>query len=228
MEIFEYSNKGQREVNQDYVVHRGLSPDSAIFVVADGMGGYAHGEVASKVVSDSIVDFVESNLGKLAPEKLLREAIIFANDELMLKRMALGTKKMGTVVSALLVIGTSAYICWLGDSRVYAFRDGEVTYKTEDHSIVSQMAKMQAITPDAYSKYSNIVTRCLMGDDQLGEVPVDSIKVHSRDVFVLCSDGFHKELNMNWALNYDDTQKEELDRKADNISDNYSFIKVVV
>lgn len=54
MNITEYSNKGSRTVNQDYVIHRSLSADSAIFVLADGMGGYSHGEIAAQTVSTKL------------------------------------------------------------------------------------------------------------------------------------------------------------------------------
>ena len=61
MKIFQYTNKGSREENQDFVIHGSLPDNSAIFVVADGMGGYSDGATASKVVSEAIYDFIEMN-----------------------------------------------------------------------------------------------------------------------------------------------------------------------
>ena len=86
-------------MNQDYVIHRSLSADSAIFVLADGMGGYSHGEIASQTVAESIVEYVEQNTTNYTPENLLRESIVFANDALMIKQMEIGGKKMGTVIA---------------------------------------------------------------------------------------------------------------------------------
>ena len=80
-------------MNQDYVIHRSLSADSAIFVLADGMGGYSHGEIASQTVAESIVEYVEQNTTNYTPENLLRESIVFANDALMIKQMEIGVKK---------------------------------------------------------------------------------------------------------------------------------------
>lgn len=140
MNVIEYSNRGSRTVNQDYVIHRSLSVDSAIFVLADGMGGYSHGEIASQTVANSIVEYVEKNISNYTPENLLRESIVFANDALMIKRMEIGGKRMGTVIAVLLIKGFHAYISWLGDSRVYKFSSGKIEFCTTDHSIVQQLS----------------------------------------------------------------------------------------
>ena len=83
MKIFQYTNKGSREVNQDFVIHGSLPDNSAVFVVADGMGGYSDGATASKVVSEAIYDFIETNYLQYTPAVILKEAISFANDALI-------------------------------------------------------------------------------------------------------------------------------------------------
>lgn len=226
MKIYNYTNKGNREENQDFVVHGSLPGDSAIFIVADGMGGYSEGATASKVVSEAILDFVEMNFDKYTPTDLLKECIPFANDTLMLKRIALAAKKMGCVITVLLVSNGNAYLTWLGDSRIYMFRDGEEVYRTEDHSIVNELAKIKTLRASNYEKYSSIVTKSIMGDDPVDVAPIRKIEVEDGDIFVLCTDGFHKEIDIRKALDYDDTKKQELDSIAESISDNFSFIKV--
>ena len=118
MKIFQYTNKGSREENQDFVIHGSLPDNSAVFVVADGMGGYSDGATASKVVSEAIYDFIEMSYLQYTPAEILKEAISFANDALMLKRMAMAAQKMGCVITVLFVTGGSAYLTWLGDSRI--------------------------------------------------------------------------------------------------------------
>lgn len=228
MKVFEYTNKGSRDENQDYVVHGSLPDGSGIFVVTDGMGGYSEGAAAARVVGDALLDFIELNFDQYTPIELLKEAIPFANDALMLKRMAMAAKQMGCVVTVLVVSGGNAYLTWLGDSRIYMYRDGQEVYRTEDHSIVNEMAKIKALNASSYEKYASIVTKSIMGNTPVDVAPIRKIEVEKGDVFILCTDGFHKEIDITKALNYDDRKKEELDVLANDIADNYSFIKVKI
>ena len=228
MEFFEYTNKGSRDENQDYVVHGSLPDGTGIFVVADGMGGYSDGAAAARVVGDALLDFIELNFDQYSPLELLKEAIPFANDALMLKRMALAAKQMGCVVTVLIVSRGNAYLTWLGDSRIYMYRGGHEVYRTEDHSIVNEMAKIKTLSASSYDKDASIVTKSIMGDTPVDVAPIRKIEVEKGDVFILCTDGFHKEIDMTKALSYDDSKKEELDALADDIADNYSFVKVII
>lgn len=227
MNIIEYSNKGSRTVNQDYVIHRSLSTDSAIFVLADGMGGYSHGEIASQTVAIKIVSFIEKNMTNYSPEDLIRESIVFANDALMVKRMELGGKKMGTVIAVLLILNKQAYIAWLGDSRVYKYSDGKMIACTTDHTIVQQLSSKMNITSSIYEKYGAIVTNAIMGDEFKDEIPIKIISAQKEDKFFLCSDGFHKHLPVEkYIISCDKTNLKCLNDIASDMDDNYSFIKV--
>ena len=142
--------------------------------------------------------------------------------------MAMAAKQMGCVVTVLIVSGGNAYLTWLGDSRIYMFRGGQEVYRTEDHSIVNELAKIKTLSATSYEKYACIVTKSIMGDTLVDAAPIRKIKVEDGDVFILCTDGFHKEIEMDKALNYDDSKKTELDTLANGISDNYSFVKVTI
>ena len=226
IESIEYTNRGCRECNQDYVLSKTLSASSSLFVIADGMGGYAHGEVASMIVATAISEFVEINFNKYSPSILLRDAVAFANENLMLKRVALNGDKMGCVIAALLIVDDEAYLTWLGDSRIYIFRNGQQIYRTEDHSVVNELSKIKSLTSDDIERYSAIVTRSVMGDDNLGKVPIAKLGIEAGDVFVLCTDGFYKELPMEKALSFIPEKEKDLDKLTLSVSDNYSFIKV--
>ena len=162
------------------------------------------------------------------PAQLLKKAISFANDALMLKRIALGASKMGCVIAILLISGGFAYIAWLGDSRIYMYRDGEEVYRTEDHSVINELAKSRILTVQDYERYASVVTKSIMGDTPIDVAPIRKVKLESGDVFVLCTDGFHKEFDMKKALNYNNSQREDIDSIATHISDNFSFIKVEI
>ena len=162
-----------------------------------------------------------------SPEDLIRESIAFANDALMVKRMELGGKKMGTVIAVLLILNSQAYIAWLGDSRVYKYSDGEMMTCTTDHSIVQQLSAKVNITPSIYEKYGAIVTRAVMGDELKDEIPIKVVSAQKNDVFLLCSDGFHKQLPVEeYMASSDNTNLKCLNDMASDMDDNYSFIKV--
>lgn len=67
-----------------------------------------------------------------------------------------------------------------------------------------------------------------MGNDPVDVAPIRKIEIEEGDVFILCTDGFHKEIDMTKAINYDDSKKDELDALANYIADNYSFVKVKI
>ncbi len=228
MKVFEYTNKGSREENQDYVVHGSLSEESCAFVVADGMGGYSEGAMASKVVGDALLDFIELNYTSFEPAILLKEAISFANDALMLKRIALGVSKMGCVVTVLFITKGYAYLSWLGDSRIYMYRDGKEVYRTEDHSVINELAKIRSLVSSSYDKYASVVTKSIMGDVPVDVAPIRKVKIEKGDIFILCTDGLHKELDMTRVVDYNENKKDDFDSFAPRVSDNFSFIKIEV
>ncbi len=229
MEAYKYTNKGGRESNQDYAVFKCLSDDFSIFVVVDGMGGYEHGDIAAKIIGDAVVEYAESNKDELSPEQLLKEAITYSNENIMLKRIALGGVKMGAVIVVLLVTKDCAYISWLGDSRIYQFRKDKEIYRTEDHSFVNDLRKNNIILSQRDTeRYSHIVNRAIMGDDDLGDIPVEKVDIQPNDIFILCSDGFHKEISMEYAKKFDGKDKSYLDKFSNRASDNYTFIKVAI
>lgn len=228
MEIYQYTNKGQRKENQDYTVYKILPSGASIFIVADGMGGYSYGDVASHVVGDTIVSYVETNIDKYSPQNLLENAIKEANEALQHKRLSLNVNKMGTVVSVALIKGSEVYITWLGDSRVYLFNGNNVVFKTEDHSLLNEIKTKRPLSASTIERYAGVVTKCIMGNDDLGEIPVKEMSLCKGETIVLCTDGFHKEMDIQWALKYNSALKETLDAKSNNASDNYSFIKVAI
>ncbi len=229
MEAYKYTNKGGRESNQDYAVFKSLSDDCSIYVVVDGMGGYEHGDIAAKIIGDAVVECAESNKDELSPEQLLKEAITYSNENIMLKRIALGGVKMGAVIVVLLVTKDCAYISWLGDSRVYQFRENKEIYRTEDHSVVNDLIKNNIfLSPKDTERYSHIVNRAIMGDDDIGDIPVEKVDIQPNDIFILCSDGLYKGIGVTSVLKFDEKDNSYLDKYSNRAADNYTFIKVAI
>ena len=145
MTVFAYSGVGGRKVNQDFLAYATMDNKHAVFIVADGMGGYSHGEIAAQVAASAVKDYVEENYKSLEPEVLLREAVAFANESISIKRIALHAKQMGTVIVVAYVCDNTAWIAWVGDSRVYVMRDGKPIFQTEDHSLINELRQVNTL-----------------------------------------------------------------------------------
>lgn len=228
MHIYEYTNKGLRHENQDFILYHPLSNGGHIFILADGMGGYAAGDITAKTVSESIYEYVDEHLTDSSPEVILRDAVIFSNSELELRRLSYGGVQMGTVIVVMLLLGSTATVTWLGDSRLYHYRRNKLLFQTTDHSMLNKIKQSRAITPDDIERYSAIVTRCIMGDEKLGNVEVESCQIEDGDVIFMCSDGIHRVIEPYNLPKDDIALTDYLNANIEKFDDNYSLIKVVI
>ena len=164
-----------------------------VFMVADGMGGHAAGEVASEmavqIVARSLLQ-IESVTQSDAPDRTaqsLRDA-----NRAIYDRMLAETDKqgMGTTASVLLLSDGHYLIGQIGDSRVYMLRDGALTQLTKDHSYVQEQVDAGLLTPEQarYHPYSNVITRCV-GASEGVEPDLYAGEVRAGDVFLVASDG---------------------------------------
>jgi PPM family protein phosphatase len=160
-----------------------------VFVMADGMGGHAAGEVASRLAVDTILG-KWTNGDPLTPPGGLRSAVRAANEEIMDTAREPGKRGMGTTLTALALAGREAHIAHVGDSRAYLVRDGACQQLTNDHSRVGEMLRMKLITPEQAATHParSQLTQSL-GADPLVRVDLVREQLHAGDVFVLCCDG---------------------------------------
>ncbi len=164
-----------------------------VFIVADGMGGHAAGEVASEMVVQIVARELESLRDPLesgAEEKVAR-ALRHANEAVYERTIEEMDKQgMGTTASVL-VLGRGRYLVGqVGDSRVYLLRDGVLSQVTKDHSFVQEQVDKGVLTPEQarYHPWSNVITRCIgMADEIEPDVFDDEARVG--DSFLLASDG---------------------------------------
>lgn len=192
----------RREQNEDCYC---LRPDIGLFVVADGMGGHAAGEVASRLAVDAIEQFIEETRGVdehftwpygFEPRldidgNRLKTAVKIANRRIA-SRMAgdRDLQGMATTVVALLVGRETAAIAHVGDSRVYRWRRGRMERLTRDHSWVEEQVEAGALTPSEARDHPwrNLVTRALAGGNDV-DIDVASVAAEPGDCVLLCSDG---------------------------------------
>ena len=167
--------------------------DRGIFVVADGMGGHAAGEVASEMA----VRFVARELGSLKGlgddqvADRMRTAIRAANGAIFQRTLTEHDKRgMGTTVTALVLYDARFLIGQVGDSRAYLYRDGKLIQLTKDHSYVQEQVDAGYLTPEQARShpYSNVITRCVgANSDVMPDIYLGTAQ--PRDLFLLASDG---------------------------------------
>jgi serine/threonine protein phosphatase PrpC len=164
-----------------------------VFVVADGMGGHAAGEVASEmavqIVSRALLTLSSVRDGGAA--QLVSKSMQDANRAIYDRMLAETDKQgMGTTASVMVLSDHGYLIGQIGDSRIYLLRDGALTQVTKDHSYVQEQVDAGLLTPEQarYHPYSNVITRCVGASDEV-EADIYSGEARPGDVFCLCSDG---------------------------------------
>lgn len=170
-----------------------MVPDRGIFVVADGMGGHAAGEVASDMAVHYVARELESLRG-LTDEQVadrMRGAIRTANGAIFQRTLTEHDKRgMGTTVTALTLYESRFLIGQVGDSRAYLLRDNKLSQLTKDHSYVQEQVDAGYLTPEQARThpYSNVITRCVgANSDVMPDIYVGTVR--PRDLFLLASDG---------------------------------------
>lgn len=193
----------RRQPNEDSLVvlqgtctYNGRLVPFGLFVVADGMGGHAYGQEASRLAVQNMMQTVLHNimpndeLNDEALTDILVDGVEQANLAICARSRELG-KEMGTTLTAALVVAERGYIVNVGDSRTYLYREGErLSQITRDHSLVARLVAVGAITPDEVYTHPerNKVFRSI-GHDEGVEVDWFTVDLRPRDCLLLCSDG---------------------------------------
>lgn len=172
-----------RERNEDSIL---TDPAGRLWAVADGMGGYGHGELASDIVIDSLETLDEDD----DPAAALATHLSEANRVMRARAAEPGMGAMGATVVALVIDRGRAHVAWVGDSRVYLFRAGHLRLLTRDHSVVQELVDHGAIRAEDAEHHpeSHVVTRAVGGQDWL-EVENLTLPLAPGDRLLLCSDG---------------------------------------
>jgi protein phosphatase len=181
-----------RSGNEDYFF-ADASVERGIFVVADGMGGHAAGEVASEMAVQIVARELTpvKDVRDPAASTTMADVLRTANRAIYERMLAESDKQgMGTTASVLLMTHGRYLIGQVGDSRVYLLRDGMLTQITKDHSYVQEQVDAGFLTPEQarYHPYSNVITRCVGAGDSV-EPDVYAGEMAIGDVFLVASDG---------------------------------------
>lgn len=239
MQVFAKSDIGrERKLNEDSYFASSPKDRIKLFILADGMGGYNGGEVASKMAVEAVKKYVqehfeESKISKEAMEELLAQAVKYSNDVVYKKSQS---KKdlngMGTTLDVCLIYNSRIYIAHIGDSRVYRIRKDFMRKLTKDHSYVQTLIEDGTITKEEAFNHpkKNMLTKALGCTPEI-EPDVFSKTFIKDDIILMNSDGLTNMVRENEIYgiikNDKENATESLIQKA-NENGGYDNITVVI
>jgi protein phosphatase len=189
------TNRGRkRSSNEDAF---GYSIEHGIYVVCDGMGGAAGGEIASSIAIEEVLRILSQRGPETPLPKIAEDAVDVANRAIFARAQHNPRLNgMGTTLVALLVEEARVWVLNVGDSRCYRLRQGGLEQLSLDHSLVEEQVRMGRMTPhDALrSPLRNVITRAL-GTQSSVTPDCFQFEVQAGDLFLLCSDGLTRELS---------------------------------
>ena len=224
MKVLARTDKGRiREQNEDYYYVSDENQNPAVFMLADGMGGYEGGEIASSLAIDAAKRYIDNHFGLIDHDKdtiqdLIYDAIEYANTILL--DVANGheeLKSMGTTLEICVIYNNRAYIGHIGDSRIYRIREKFFRKLTTDHSYVETLVKDGTITKEEAEHHpkKNMLMKALgCMDTAEPDVMVKNFK--EGDILVMASDGLtnmvsEEQIYETITKHFDDCDKRLVD-----------------
>lgn len=186
-----------RSINEDAY---GIFNDIPLYIVADGLGGHAGGEIASRIAVDTIKEYIYFALRTKAPAEIKQHilgAIKGANSRIIHEAdKEPDLHGMGTTVVVAGIKGDKAIVAHVGDSRAYLVRDNHITQITKDHTVVEEYVRLGLLTlKDAlYHPYRHVLSRALGISWDL-DVDMSEIVIQTDDTLLLCTDGLTNMLS---------------------------------
>ena len=172
-----------RDRNEDAIL---IDPEGVLWAVADGMGGYGNGDVASDLVTEFLAELVIAS----PPAEAVIAQLARANAAIIARAAEVGAGIMGATVVVMVIERATAHIVWAGDSRAYLLRDGRLRLLTRDHTVVQGLidsgvldGKASELHPEAH-----VVTRAVGGADEI-DPEFSTVLLAPGDRILLCSDG---------------------------------------
>ena len=199
-----------REINEDcYYISEDVFSNMQLYILADGMGGYNGGEIASSLAISSAKSYIENNIKETPKDKenliqLVGSSAEYAN--MIVYEKSKEDKEfegMGTTIELCLIYNNRAFIAPIGDSRIYRIRNGLIRQLTQDHSYVQTLVKQGTITKDEAENHpkKNMLTKAL-GCNAFVEPDMLIRGFQKEDILVICSDGLTNMVEQNDIFNY--------------------------
>ena len=185
-----------RDMNQDYYYIPSSENDLQIYILADGMGGFNGGEIASKLAVQTVRDYIENNFDKIEHTKeeilnMIKKSMENANSVVYEEsKKDDNLQGMGTTLDVCFIYNNKIYIGHVGDSRVYLIRKEIARKITKDHSYVQQLVEDKKITREEAEHHpkKNMLLKAL-GCTSYVEPDIRARNIEKDDIFLMCSDG---------------------------------------
>lgn len=222
MRVFAKTDLGKaRDMNEDFYYIPSNEDELKLYILADGMGGYNGGEIASRLATASVKGYIESNFCQIPHDKesilkLIASAIEYANMVVFEKsKESTELENMGTTLEVCLIYNNKAFIGHIGDSRVYRIRQEFIRKLTTDHSYVEQLVKDGTITKEEAQNHpkKNMLMKAL-GCTAYVEPDLMVKGFLKGDILLICSDGLTNMVKEQEIYEY---VKENIETSCDNL-----------
>lgn len=239
MKVFAKTDLGKaRDINEDFYYISTQEDKMKLFILADGMGGYNGGEIASRLTTNSVKSYIQTNFDQIEHDKdsilkLITDAIEYANMVVYEKaKETEGLENMGTTLEVCLIYNNKVFIGHIGDSRIYRIRKQFIRKLTQDHSYVQKLLKDGTITKEEAENHpkKNMLMKAL-GCTPFVEPDVMVRGFIKDDILLMCSDGLTNMVEESEIYEYVETDIdnccEQLIKRANELG-GYDNITVVV
>ena len=181
MKINSFSIGSTPNHNEDSIAHANMGINGYAFVIADGMGGLPHGEVASQIACTTIISHIQATYKDFHSEFIiLKEALEKADNKIYSSGLSKYKCQMGTTIAAAIVTDYMIFYTWQGNVRIYHKQGGTLRQLTTDHVLDIGYGQQR-------------ITRCLKGVGLRDDIPFTSERLSRGDTLFFCTDGFYKE-----------------------------------
>ncbi len=226
-----------REMNQDYYSIPSSENDLQLYILADGMGGYNGGEIASRLAAETTKNYIQNNFNKIEHNKetilkLVKDAMEYANMVVYEESKKDGNLQgMGTTLDVCFIYNSKIYIGHVGDSRIYLIKKDIARKITKDHSYVQQLVEDKKITRKEAENHpkKNMLLKAL-GCTSYVEPDIRARNIEKDDILLMCSDGLTNMVEENKIYEVVRENKEKAPEILVNLANNaggYDNITVI-
>ena len=198
MKSITITHKGKRKTNQDLILIKKIDPETNLYMIADGMGGYDDGELAAQISLDNIETFL-SNVA-IIDKNTIQKAVNKAN--LAIRQFQeQNNSKLGATLGGVIISKNIAKCFWIGDVKIIHFSKNKLLYESKSHNLLNEFSDNKLSNNiSKLNNYSHIVTRSIQGDIKKSVISYQELIINKKEKMIICSDGVHSLIDSQTML----------------------------